>query len=178
MHISKYFTVGCNYLSLPLIPASGTALMFTLLYCHLFIGTCIGQWTGEPAGLPSQYKMTLQWRHNEQDDVSNHQPHDCLLKCLFRRISKKTSKLRVTGLFEGNSPGTGEFPAQRASNAENVSIWWRHHDLLSKLGAPAVLSCLRTCFVTLIHKESITRMIYRLNELVFLFPYYTFKSHY
>ena len=22
---------------------------------------------------------------------------------------------------------TGEFPAQRASNAENVSIWWRHH---------------------------------------------------
>ena len=27
----------------------------------------------------------------------------------------------------GNSPGTGEFPAQMASNAENVSIWWRHH---------------------------------------------------
>ena len=22
---------------------------------------------------------------------------------------------------------TGEFPAQRASNVENVSIWWRHH---------------------------------------------------
>ena len=32
-----------------------------------------------------------------------------------------------TGLFAGNSPGTGEFPAQMASNAENVSIWWRHH---------------------------------------------------
>ena len=27
-----------------------------------------------------------------------------------------------------NSPVTGEFPAQMASNAENVSIWWRHHD--------------------------------------------------
>ena len=40
---------------------------------------------------------------------------------------KKTSKLRVTGLCAGNSPGTGEFPAQRASYAENVSIWWRHH---------------------------------------------------
>ena len=24
---------------------------------------------------------------------------------------------------------TGEFPAQRASNAENISIWWRHHEL-------------------------------------------------
>ena len=30
-------------------------------------------------------------------------------------------------LFEGNSPVTDEFPAQKASNAENVSIWWRHH---------------------------------------------------
>ena len=47
---------------------------------------------------------------------------------LFRRRSKKTSKLRVTGLCEGNSPVTGEVPTQRASNAENVSIWWRHHN--------------------------------------------------
>ena len=44
------------------------------------------------------------------------------------RRSKKTSKLRVTGLCVGNSPVTGEFPAQRASNAENVSIWLRHHE--------------------------------------------------
>ena len=41
--------------------------------------------------------------------------------------TKKTSKRRVTGLCAGNSPGTGEFPAQMASNAENVSIWWRLH---------------------------------------------------
>ena len=41
----------------------------------------------------------------------------------------KTSKLCVTGLCTGNSPVTGEFPAQRASNAENVSIWWRHHEI-------------------------------------------------
>ena len=47
---------------------------------------------------------------------------------LFRRRSKKTSALRVTGQCEGNSPVTGEYPTQRASNAENVSIWWGHHD--------------------------------------------------
>ena len=64
----------------------------------------------------------LQWRHNGHGGVSNHQPHDCLLNSLFRRRSKKIWKLRVTGLCEGNSPVTGEFPAQRASNAENVSI--------------------------------------------------------
>ena len=70
---------------------------------------------------------SLRWRHNDHAGVSNHQPHGCLLNRLFRRKSKKTSKLRVTGLCAGNSPGTGEFPAQMASYAENVSIWWRHH---------------------------------------------------
>ena len=67
-------------------------------------------------------ESTLQWRHNEPDGVSNHRPHDCLLNSLFRRRSKTTSKLRVTGLCAGNSPVTGEFPAQRASDVENVSI--------------------------------------------------------
>ena len=71
--------------------------------------------------------MALQWGHNGCDGVSNHRSLCCILNRLFRRRSKKTSKLRVTGLCEGNSPVTGEFPAQRASNAENVSVLWRHH---------------------------------------------------
>ena len=71
---------------------------------------------------------TLQWRHDECDGVSNHQYFDCLLNRLFRRRSKKTSMLCVTGFCEGNSPVTGEFPSQWASNAEYISIWWRHHD--------------------------------------------------
>ena len=70
--------------------------------------------------------LTLQWRH--KDSVSNHQPRDCLLNRIFRHRSKKISKLRVTGLCARNSPVIGEFPAQIASNAENVSIWWRHHN--------------------------------------------------
>ena len=72
---------------------------------------------------------SLQWRNNGRDIVSNHQLHHCLLNRLFKRRSKKTSKLRVTGPCAGNSPVTGEFPAQMASNAENGSIWWRHHDM-------------------------------------------------
>ena len=72
------------------------------------------------------------WRHNGRDGVSNHQPHHCLLNRLFRRKSKKISKL--TGLCVGNSLVTGELPAQMASNAENVSIWWRHH-VFHKIGA-------------------------------------------
>ena len=49
------------------------------------------------------------------------------LGVFFGRRWMKASKFRVTGLFAGNSQGTGEFPAQMASNVENVSIWWRHH---------------------------------------------------
>ena len=66
---------------------------------------------------------------NGHHSVSNHQRHYCLLNRFFGQRSKETSKLRVTGLCTGNSPETGEFPAQMASNAENVSIWWCHHDL-------------------------------------------------
>ena len=78
--------------------------------------------------------LSLLWRHNRCDGVSNHRPYDCLLNRLFRRRSKKASKLRVTGLCGvcvcvcggggGDSPVTGEFPAQLASSAENASIWW------------------------------------------------------
>ena len=87
----------------------------------------VPQWA--PCLLETDNAMTLRWRHNDHAGVSNHQPHGCLLNRLFRRKSKKTSKLRVTGLCAGNSSGTGEFPAQMASYAENVSIWWRHHDI-------------------------------------------------
>ena len=84
-------------------------------------------------------RFSLLWRHNERDSVSNRRLY-CLHNRLFRRWSKKTLKLRVTCFCEGNSPGTGEFPAQRASNAENVSIWWRHHVIPSHV-----------CLVTAIH---------------------------
>ena len=46
--------------------------------------------------------LVLQWRHNKRDGVPNRR--------LFKRRSKKTSKLRVTGLCAGNSSVTGEFP--------------------------------------------------------------------
>ena len=54
-----------------------------------------------------QDKYPSKWRHNGRDGVSNHQTHDYLFNRIFKRW----------------------FPAQRASNAENVSIWWRHHEL-------------------------------------------------
>ena len=79
----------------------------------------------------------LQGSYNGRDGVWNHKPRDCFLWRLIRRRSKKTSKLRVTGHCVGNSPVTGEFPAQNASNAENASIRWRHH--VSSCDLPSVI---------------------------------------
>ena len=59
----------------------------------------------------------LQWRHNGYEDVSNHQPHHCLLIRLFRQRSKKTWTLRVTGLCVGNSPVTDAISQMTFSNA-------------------------------------------------------------
>ena len=53
---------------------------------------------------------SLLWLHNGHHSVSNHQPYDCLLRRSFRRRSKQTSKLRVTGLCAGNSPEPVNFP--------------------------------------------------------------------
>ena len=87
--------------------------------------------------LPSSSVLLAQyaskWRHNQRASVSNHRRLDCLLNRLFERRSKKTSKLCVTGLCEGNCRVTGEFTTQRTSNAEKVSIWWRHHGIMAWL---------------------------------------------
>ena len=57
---------------------------------------------------------------------SNHT--DVIMSASASQITiKKAFKLRGTDLCEGNPPVIGGFPSQRASNAENFSIWWHHH---------------------------------------------------
>ena len=68
-----------------------------------------GHFLGHVANLPLKLDA-LQWRNDGRDGVPNQQPRHCLLNRLFR--SKKISKLHVTWLCVGNSPVTGEFPAQ------------------------------------------------------------------
>ena len=72
---------------------------------EMYRGWCIRAF---PAFWPPD--SALHWRHNGRDCVSNHRPYDCLLNRLFKRRSKKTSKLRVTGLCAGNSPGPVNSP--------------------------------------------------------------------
>ena len=57
-----------------------------------------------------QGECSSQWRHNGRDGVSKHQPRECLLKRLFKRRSKKTSKTRVNGICAKKSSVTGKIP--------------------------------------------------------------------
>ena len=81
-----------------------------------------------------QCVIALRWRHNDHPAVSSHQPHGCLLNRLFRRRWKKTSKLRVTVLCAGNSPGPGNSPhkgpVMRKMFPFDDVIMWTTRDLL------------------------------------------------
>ena len=107
----------------------------------------------------SYHSISLLWRHNEHDSVSYHQPRGCLLDRLFRRRSKKTSKLRVTGLCVGNSPGPVNSPhkgpvTRKMFPFDDVIMCWprprkKHH--------PSSLNL--TIFIARLNWESISRSV-------------------
>ena len=57
---------------------------------------------------------------HESQAASNHRPLDCVFNSLCGPTSKKHQSPHYWPCV------TGEFPAQRASNAKKASIWWRH----------------------------------------------------
>ena len=74
------------------------------------------------------HRVSLTWHYSDviMSAIASQITSISIVYCWFRCRSKKTSKLHVKGRCAGNSSVTGEFPTQRASNTENVSIWWHH----------------------------------------------------
>ena len=96
----------------------GWSLPMNNTICNICVGNVtmsILLWPLPRGNLFVSILSSLQWRHNEHDDVSNHRRLDGLLSRLFRRRPKKNQS-------------SGELLSQKARNAENVSILWRHHD--------------------------------------------------
>ena len=71
--------------------------------CVYSLGCILNEWSSSKPC--STARCPLQWRQNELNGVWNHWCHGCLLNRLFRHRSKKTSKLRITGLCAGNYIG-------------------------------------------------------------------------
>ena len=128
-------------------------------------------------GLKSEklFLYSLRWRHNDHDSVSNHQPHGCLLNRLFRRRSKKTLKLRVTGLCVGNSPGPVNSPHKGPVTRKcfhlmtsSCYVWTEVRKTLSvltvcegNLQGPKMQLCFDVLFVVNMNNHSISRWFER-----------------
>ena len=106
-------------------------LLTHAIYLHLMVHVDVISY---PRNGPQTANVIWHWHYQ----AGNLLPHygDVIMSAMASQITSltvvcsnanETPKLRVTGLCTGNSPVTGEFPAKRACNEENVSIWWRHH---------------------------------------------------
>ena len=101
-----------NYLSIPTRLLN--LLKVTGLYYHLTAGAqviiCMINIWDVPVEhddvMAYKYYLSLQWRHNERDGVSNHQPRDCLLNRLFWHRWKNVKTPRHWPLW-------GEFTGDR-----------------------------------------------------------------
>ena len=107
--VATHFKISCHYSESdlrksPLSRRIRIALLVWLLLKNVFRDN------KSHAKKQSLILRSLQWRHNDHDGVKNHHPHGCLFSRLFRHRSKKTSKLCVTGLCAGNSPGPVNSP--------------------------------------------------------------------
>ena len=118
-------------------PSDVTHINIMSCFRNAFCNTTCFKWP-DTGGLPQKGPVmrsfddpfALQWRHNGCDGVSYHWRLHCLLNCWFRLRSKKRQSSASLAFVRGKPLMTGEFPAQKASNAENVSIWWRHRGYL------------------------------------------------
>ena len=67
---------------------------------------------------------SLRCRHNGGDSVSKHK-RIIVYSTVYSDADQRKHQSYASLAFGGEF--TGEFPAQMASNAEKVSIWWHHH---------------------------------------------------
>ena len=107
------------------------------------------------------FGTSIRWCHNGLDSISNHQPHDCLLNRLFRHRSKKTSKLRVTGLCAVNSPHKWPLTRKMTSSCTMSYHWVITNAPVSKcVQAHVVHACMHQhgCMYVVILKLSLWQL--------------------
>ena len=85
--------------------------------------------------------QTRKWCHRRQGSFSHFHYIDVIMTTMVFQITslmvvystiysdadQRKHQSSASLAFVWGSHRAGEFPAQRASYAENVSIWWRHH---------------------------------------------------
>ena len=107
--------ISVTYQIYSLVPGIFSYIWYVTAIHNVFV---CGKWTSPnairlPAStvITTNFDKSLQWRHNEHDSVSNHQPHNCLLNRLFRRRSKSLAFVRGIHWWLVNSPN--KWPVMR-----------------------------------------------------------------
>ena len=123
-------TIGSIHF-IPDIYPYGVNLLTSIRFCvpSFIFGPLVAKYLAENGVSGTFWKNSLHWCHNDHDGISNHQPHGCLLNHSFRCRSKKTSKLRFTGLCAGNSPGPVNSPhkgpvTRKMFTFDDVIMYW------------------------------------------------------
>ena len=75
-----------------------------------------------------QISVTLHWRHNDHGWCLKSPASRLITQSFIQTQIKENIKALRHWSLCGEFTGPGEFPAQRASNAEYGPIWWRYHD--------------------------------------------------
>ena len=97
-------------------PAILTILIWLLLYCLFYLIELLEK---------QMIDRLLQWRHNECDGVSITEV-SIVCSTVGSGADQRKHQRYASLEFVRGIQVTGEFPAQKASIAKNVSIWWRH----------------------------------------------------
>ena len=125
----------------------------------------------------------LHWRHNDHDGISNHQTHGCLLNRSFGRRSKKTSKLRVTGLCAGNSPGhvnsPHKGPVTRKMFPFDDVIMWKGENIIIMIilyNTAAILDCFTILYWSSLLINPLRAKFFRGN-IKHIFTFSVFPPH-
>ena len=102
------------------------------------------------------------YSQNEHNGVSNHWCLECFLIRLFMRRSKKTSKLRITGLYDGNPPVAGAFPL--AKGQKRVSLYFITLELFREIGSKIAIHSIEASANGLAHWARKHAVLYQMSS--------------
>ena len=88
MHVSLVTITGISTIKSPHLASSLNEILWYIIFAggekdlHTPMWFVLAiRWRLRPSEAEPSFDLSLRWRHNGGDSVSNHQPRDCLLNC-------------------------------------------------------------------------------------------------
>ena len=125
----------------------------------------------------SKYIWLLQWRHNKSNGVLNHQHLHCLATVCWGADQIKHQSSASLAFVRG-IPQWPVNSLQKASNAINVSIWWRLHTLNMLAHIRQPFWCIRVSFPEMCVECHVNMPLSAANSIIMGFNFNIHKQKY